>query len=207
MKRFCKGKGFTLIELLIVVAIIAILAAIAVPNFLEAQVRAKVSRVKNDLRTIDVALTSYTVDNNHYPYPRGGNGVEKSWICYMFEITTPISYLSSVSMADPFQPKNWGGSVWGLYLPYLTYQYCNYGGFVGDVYDIKPRPNAYSLASNGPNRMPDFIEWGTNRNDIGKLPWEFVPFNKWETVYDTTNGTVSKGDIARFAGVQNAPQW
>lgn len=62
-----KLRGFTLIELLIVVAIIAILAAIAVPNFLEAQVRAKVSRVRSDLRSISVAIESYSVDYNQYP--------------------------------------------------------------------------------------------------------------------------------------------
>ena len=62
-----KIKGFTLIELLIVVAIIAILAAIAVPNFLEAQIRSKVSRVKADQRSVATALESYYVDNNCYP--------------------------------------------------------------------------------------------------------------------------------------------
>jgi len=57
-----KRRGFTLIELLIVVAIIAILAAIAVPNFLEAQVRSKVARVKSDLRTLATAQEAYFVD-------------------------------------------------------------------------------------------------------------------------------------------------
>ncbi len=64
-------KAFTLIELLIVVAIIAILAAIAVPNFLEAQTRAKISRVQSDQRTYATALETYYIDNNSYPphYP------------------------------------------------------------------------------------------------------------------------------------------
>jgi len=60
-------EGFTLIELLIVVAIIAILAAIAVPNFLEAQTRAKVSRLKADMRSAATGLEAYAVDNNDYP--------------------------------------------------------------------------------------------------------------------------------------------
>ena len=57
-------RAFTLIDLLIVVAIIAILAAIAVPNFLEAQTRSKISRAKADMRTMATALESYLVDNN-----------------------------------------------------------------------------------------------------------------------------------------------
>ena len=57
-----EARAFTLIELLIVVAIIAILAAIAVPNFLEAQVRAKVSRVKSDMRSLATAIETYRID-------------------------------------------------------------------------------------------------------------------------------------------------
>lgn len=64
MKRM--KNGFTLIELLIVVAIIAILAAIAVPNFLEAQVRAKVARVVSDQRSLATAIEAYMVDYSTY---------------------------------------------------------------------------------------------------------------------------------------------
>ncbi len=60
-------KGFTLIELLIVVAIIGILAAIAVPNFLNAQIRAKVARAYADEKSIGTALEAYRLDQNAYP--------------------------------------------------------------------------------------------------------------------------------------------
>lgn len=50
-----------------VVAIIAILAAIAVPNFLEAQTRSKVSRARADMRSISTGLESYCIDTNRYP--------------------------------------------------------------------------------------------------------------------------------------------
>ena len=98
-----KLSGFTLIELLIVVAIIAILAAIAVPNFLEAQTRAKVARAKADLRTLAVAAESYFVDNNSYPYtlsvgtsiwmPAGGNPPNGD---RCGGLTSPIAYITRV---------------------------------------------------------------------------------------------------------------
>jgi prepilin-type N-terminal cleavage/methylation domain-containing protein len=62
-----EAAGFTLTELLIVVSIIGILSAIAVPNFLEAQTRSKVARVNADFRALANAIESYRVDNNEYP--------------------------------------------------------------------------------------------------------------------------------------------
>jgi len=124
MNTLTSRRAFTLIELLIVVAIIAILAAIAVPNFLEAQVRAKVSRVKNDARAVATAMDTYYVDNNSYPpqgpitiptYPFitdptrvfGGDDPARhapNNPPVAYHLSTPISYLSSTTsvFADPF---------------------------------------------------------------------------------------------------------
>ncbi|MDX2176157.1 MAG: prepilin-type N-terminal cleavage/methylation domain-containing protein [Candidatus Sumerlaeia bacterium] len=108
MKEPSPRHGFTLIELLIVVAIIAILAAIAVPNFLQAQTRSKVSRALSDLRTMRTAVEAYAVDWNRYP--------RFTWPCAHFNdrwdgfqvagtlptsITSPIGYLSTIPL-DPF---------------------------------------------------------------------------------------------------------
>ena len=69
MKR--NAKGFTLIELLIVVAIIGIIVAIAIPNLLNAIQRAKQRRSMGDIRTTATAIEAYAVDLNRYPPAAG----------------------------------------------------------------------------------------------------------------------------------------
>jgi prepilin-type N-terminal cleavage/methylation domain-containing protein len=57
-----RTKGFTLVEIMIVVAIIALLAAIAVPNFLRARKRSQATRVLEDLRELDNAIDQYAIE-------------------------------------------------------------------------------------------------------------------------------------------------
>jgi prepilin-type N-terminal cleavage/methylation domain-containing protein len=64
-------KGFTLVEIMIVVAIIALLAAIAVPGFLRARKRSQATRILNDLRMIDSAIDQYALETSR----KGGDQV------------------------------------------------------------------------------------------------------------------------------------
>ena len=66
-RRLRDERGFTLIELLIVVAIIAILAAILIPNFLRARAQSQVAATKGNLKNVATALESYFVDFSVYP--------------------------------------------------------------------------------------------------------------------------------------------
>lgn len=92
-------RAFTLIELLIVVAIIGILAAIAIPNFQNARVRAMVSRTEADLRSLGTAFESYRLDNNIYP-PTPGAGQFTRYV-RLAKLTSPISYMGYIPL-DPF---------------------------------------------------------------------------------------------------------
>ena len=102
LRRFIRrgaSRAFSLIELLIVVAILAILAAIATPNFLEAQTRAKISRAHADIRTITAAIECYRVDYPRYPlaatYCAAQMDAIDSYNHLASGITTPVAYLTS----------------------------------------------------------------------------------------------------------------
>ncbi len=202
--------GFTLIELLIVVAIIAILAAIAVPNFLEAQVRSKVSRVKADMRTLATAIEAYAVDSNHYPlgYPCGTPGskaIGVAQIANCSELSTPVAYITSTRLLDPFSPDKsiMGSSYQATYKPPYTYFYQNFeqgSGWMKWQSPFTPGLNqvnlkCWYLESWGPDRTQGFADWWI------LSPWVTTsPPATIDELYDPTNGTVSRGDICRIGG-------
>src|SRR4051794_10701013 len=77
-----KHRGFTLVEIMIVVAVIALLAAIAVPSFMRARKRSQATSTKNDLRLIDAAIAQYAIENNK---SSGDNVDVDDWQDYLKE--------------------------------------------------------------------------------------------------------------------------
>lgn len=190
-------KGFTLIELLIVVAIIGILAAIAVPNFLNAQVRAKVSRVQSEHRSVTNALESFNIDNGQYPplnwfdraisrQCRGSTDlscarIENRRPFRKYHLTTPISYIATIPF-DPFRGD--GGSD--------DYQY----GSDGISYYIITSYGPDGTDGSGSEEFKEGFYSGANLNDE-ELPFKQGP-SSWtlrDFVYDSSNGVSSPGDI------------
>lgn len=182
-----KQVGFTLIELLIVVAIIGILAAIAVPNFLNAQIRAKVARVESDMKSLSTAMEAYFVDQNSYPgdhdldrYMFGEDG--------LFHLTTPVSYMSTLP-TDPFINRTMASTLGlGNANAYASEGRPDYELGSGADNADSLRVQAYSLMSYGPD------------GDDDNGPHDSFPFGTDHDRYDVSNGVLSDGNIFRFGG-------
>lgn len=181
-------KAFTLIELLIVVAIIGILAAIAVPNFLNAQVRAKIARVKADMKAISTGMEMYYLDRNSYIPDANGSDL----VGYMQPfsmLTTPVSYLSSVAN-DPFG-RNEVSDANESFIIILTGS-----TLLPNIYTPNgDNLNTYMTLSFGPDHDND-NEGFTN----GQFPWGDRGDGAAQTwldrrAYEVTNGLNSNGNI------------
>ena len=214
-----KTKAFTLIELLIVVAIIGILAAIAVPNFLNAQSRAKIARSYADIKSITTSLESFRIDKNVLMVDfwdddtdigqarmkdifngiggmhndRGGTtGV-------LAPLTSPVAYMSSVPL-DPFAVTGRSGdSTTGLIaadqLAPITYLYMD------EEAQIPGRDHSTVLAlgnplypSTRPLKNGDYVLIAYGPDGRRNSPPGYgLP-------YAGTNGILSMGDIWMRSG-------
>jgi prepilin-type N-terminal cleavage/methylation domain-containing protein len=195
--------AFTLIELLIVVAIIAILAAIAVPNFLEAQVRSKVSRTKADMRSIATALESYSIDNNnHYP-PAADVGQNASPTSTGFHtrlptyLTTPIAYITSI-LHDPFVSQD-NTFVTSTVYPPSTEVGKRYAYYCLSSWTIGNSTQPYHIHAAGGDVWNGIVNWVGLWLVYSYGPDKVAFHGAGATLlpYDATNGTISTGNIVR----------
>lgn len=197
------GRGFTLIELLVVVAVIAILAAIALPNFLEAQTRAKVARVQSDLRTIATGLEAYAVNANRPPpciWPDSGfgNDYAQDFAYRLNRLSTPVAYLTTIPTDSPFRAK--GGRE------YYEQQGVAVRGGSGDEVAAD---GFFMLCAGRPVVIPSdpvhyfegplwvLLDAGPDASE----PWQLIGADYTWThalvFYDPSNGTLSRGDLYR----------
>ncbi|GAB4315698.1 MAG: hypothetical protein Kow0059_07880 [Candidatus Sumerlaeia bacterium] len=201
--------------------IISILATIALPNFLEAQVRAKIARVKNDMRTMATALETYAALHNKYPKRHyGDDNYKKTYTPNIIPplntkaqdlkvLTTPIAFLTSlpVDVFDPHVPPP--NNLIDYYDEIQAQRIYNFFQIQDGAPSIAEeaikagrwRNYGWMLVSVGPDGFINWYSPNLGYPDLyrGNSYYRTCLY----TIYDPVWGTVSCGNIYRF---QNDPE-
>lgn len=182
-------KGFTIVELLIVIAIISIITAIAVPNFMSANIRAKVSGAKSEMGSIAITLEDYKIDKGVYPLQTdsgldpdeiadAGSSIGASTVAGLGKLIYPTTsdtievYLSKIP-GDPFNNKgeeDWNGTT-GAHNHHYSY--------------FTSGDQCWALMSWGPDRNSQVESYTEAKNAV----------NNGTDLYNQDEGITSGGDI------------
>lgn len=186
MERNHTQSAFTLIELMTVVTIISILVAIAVPNFLNASIRAKIARSLAEQELIVWALESYYNDNDIYPSNLTTGTFSPG---DLDRLTTPIPYMSQLptdiflAPADQDKREYVATERNGSYTyPYVNFLQANGSRMGLTPFGLKGSAN-YIVYGMGPGFSPF-------QNPLEPASW---------SIYSPSNGTISTGSVTTFA--------
>jgi len=200
-----RRSAFTLVEVVIAFALVALLTAIAMPNYLRAQTRSKISQNRSDMRRIAAALEAYAIDNPGYPPPweAGSTGSWGTFLSPPFHartpslLTTPIAYLPALP-EDPFREAEMSNPPPG-YLGGLRHRHVYYNfDYLFVTLAGPPAVNNLTVANElaGPWLIysvgPDHDEFNTPEGATLVAQRVFRD-------YDPTNGTNSLGNLLRTA--------
>ena len=220
-----RRSGFTLIELLIVIAIILILISIALPNFLEAQIRARVVNTQGELRSLETALVSYSLDHKRNMGDNmeiGGSDTVAGGRYVYSQLTTPTAYLKAIPLdefnsadravdnagagAATLDSRNnvyrYHGACWRCLAANVSSNKCGKGSEVCDMKAGAGVINGYPFDPR--------IAFAGNWIVVSPGPDRSYGYGEWimykpqiqmygnARIYSPTNGTVSYGDLARF---------